>query len=322
MKAKTALITGVTGQDGAYLAKSLIDKGYRVIGTSRDAQINSFSLLNSLKISSDVEKVSVCLTDFKSVVTALSRYKPDEIYHLAGQSSVGLSFTQPAATMESIIQGSLNLIEAVRFLGHGSKVYNAASSEMFGNIPIGKACESTPLNPCSPYGVAKAASFMQFSCYRKAYDMFLSTGILFNHESPFRHSKFVTKKIVRSACDIHRGVDTRLVLGNLDIVRDWGWAPDYVEAMYLMLQQDSPSDFVIATGKPHRLEDFLEITFKLLNLEWRDYVLVDTSLFRPLDLERSVGLPDKAYTYLGWACHVELCHIIEEMIEYELATFG
>lgn len=320
MELKSALITGVTGQDGAYLAKLLIEKGYRVIGTSRDAQISSFSLLDKLNINSKVVKESMSPGDFRSVVTVLSKYKPDEIYHLAGQSSVGLSFTQPAATMESIIQGSLNLIEAVRLLNIEARIYNAASSEMFGNIPAGSACEETPLKPCSPYGVAKAASYMQFSCYRKAYDMFLCTGILFNHESPLRPARFVTKKIVRAACDIYRGGDSRLVLGNLNIVRDWGWAPDYVEAMHLMLQQENPSDFVIATGKEHRLEEFLDITFRLLGFEWRDYVSIDQSLFRPLDLDRSVGKPDKALEYLGWSSKVELSQIIEQMISHELAA--
>jgi GDPmannose 4,6-dehydratase len=317
--AKTALITGVTGQDGAYLAQLLIDKGYKVIGTSRDAQINTFPLLNYLGIESEVEKVSMSLTDFRSVITVLSIHKPDEIYHLAGQSSVSLSFSQPAATIESIIQGSLNLTEAVRFLGHEAKVYNASSSEMFGNTPDGNACESTPLNPCSPYGVAKASSFMQFAFYRKAYGMFLSSGILFNHESPLRPVRFVTKKIVRAACDIHRGINTKLKLGNLNVVRDWGWAPDYVEAMYLILQHEDPTDFVIATGKGHSLMDFLEITFGLLDLKWRDYVTIDNSLFRPLDLERSVGRPEKAKICLGWSSKTNLLQIIQQMIDFELS---
>ena len=320
MEIKSALITGVTGQDGAYLAKLLIEKDYRVIGTSRDVQIASFSLLDKLNIYSGVIKESMNPGDFRSVVTVLSRHKPDEIYHLAGQSSVGLSFTQPAVTMDSIIQGSLNLIEAVRLLNFEAKIYNAASSEMFGNIPVGSACEETPLKPCSPYGVAKAASYMQFSCYRKAYDMFLCTGILFNHESPLRPARFVTRKIIRAACDIYRGGDSRLILGNLNIVRDWGWAPEYVEAMHLMLQQDHPSDFVIATGKGHRLEEFLDITFRLLGFNWRDYVSIDHNLFRPLDLERSVGKPDKALECLGWSSKVELTQIIEQMIAYELST--
>ena len=239
---KRAFICGISGQDGAYLAQLLLNRGYRVAGSSRDAQISPFANLHRLNLRQAVEVESVALTDFRSVLQALIKVAPDEVYNLAGQSSVGLSFQQPVETMESIGIGTLNLLEAIRFLGKPIKFYNACSGECFGDIPQA-ANEATPFRPRSPYAVAKAAAFWEVANYREAYQIFACSGILFNHESPLRPARFVTKKIIGAACRIARGSREKLSLGNITIRRDWGWAPEYVEAMWLMLQQGQP-DFV------------------------------------------------------------------------------
>ena len=239
---KTALICGVSGQDGAYLAKLLLGKGYKVYGGSRDAQMSSFRNLSRLGIRKDVDLLSININDFRSVLQTLLRTKPDEVYNLAGQSSVGLSFEQPVETLESISVGTLNLLEAIRFSNLPIKFYNAGSSECFGDTGSLAANEMTPFRPRSPYGVAKAAAFWQVANYREAYTIQASTGILFNHESPLRPERFVTQKIVATACRIADSSGEVLTLGNIDIARDWGWAPDYVEAMWLMLQQEQPDD--------------------------------------------------------------------------------
>jgi len=239
---KRAFICGISGQDGAYLAQLLLNRGYRVAGSSRDAQISPFANLHRLNLRQEVEVESVALTDFRSVLQALIKVAPDEVYNLAGQSSVGLSFQQPVETMESIGIGTLNLLEAIRFLGKPIKFYNACSGECFGDIPQA-ANETTPFRPRGPYAVAKAAAFWEVANYREAYQIFACSGILFNHESPLRPARFVTKKIIGAACRIARGSREKLSLGNITIRRDWGWAPEYVEAMWLMLQQGQP-DFV------------------------------------------------------------------------------
>jgi GDPmannose 4,6-dehydratase len=248
---KKALICGVSGQDGAYLAKLLLEKGYEVYGGSRDAQGSSFSNLIRLGIKDQVKLESVALDDSRSVLQALMKNMPDEIYNLAGESSVGLSFQQPVETLESISVGSLNLLEAIRFVDSPIKLYNAGSSECFGETANLPADETTPFRPRSPYAVAKAAAFWETANYREAYNFFACSGILFNHESPLRSQRFVTQKIVAGACHIAAGKQDSLHLGNISIQRDWGWAPEYVKAMWLMLQQDKPDDFVIATeGTP------------------------------------------------------------------------
>jgi GDPmannose 4,6-dehydratase len=250
---KTALICGVSGQDGAWLAKLLLDKGYRVIGTSRDAAMATFANLVKLGIRERVSTMSSTLTDFRSVIRVLLEVKPDEIYNLSGQTSVELSFEQPAEALESIAFGTLNLLEAIRILRQPVRFYNACSSECFGDILTGAADENTPFRPRSPYGVAKAAAFWQASSYRDAYGLHLCSGILFNHESPLRPERFVTKKVVAAACRIAAGSKERLRLGDLSIQRDWGWAPEYVEAMWRMLQQETAEDFVICTGETNPL---------------------------------------------------------------------
>lgn len=298
--AKTALITGISGPDGSYLAKLLLDKGYLVVGASRDAQVNSFSNLKKLGIREKVRTISVSLTDFRSVLQALVQEKPDEIYNLAAQSSVGLSFEQPVETLESISIGTLNLLEVIRFIGEPMRLYNASSSECFGDTGGEAASEMTPFRPRSPYAVAKAAAYWEVANYRDAYNLFACSGILFNHESPLRPDRFVTKKIVNAASRIARGVEERLSLGNLDIQRDWGWAPEYVEAMWLMLQQERPEDYVIATGETNSLRDFVDSIFSNFGLKWDVYVDFDSKLTRPSELFISKADPSKAYRDLGW----------------------
>ena len=310
---KTALVCGVTGQDGAYLAKLLLSKGYKVIGTSRDAEANSFSNLDKLGIKSQVTLTSMSLNDFRSVLQVISKYEPVEIYNLAGQTSVGLSFSQPVETMESISAGVLNLLEAVRFVNKKIRIYNAGSGEAFGDTGSEPANEETAFRPRSPYAVAKAAGFWQVANYREAYDLFACTGLLFNHESPLRPQRFVTQKIVNGAKDIAAGNLKNMVLGNLDITRDWGWAPEYVEAMWLMLQSSSADDYVIATGTSYSLEQFVEKAFEPYGLDWKKYVQVDKSLFRPLDIHVSRADSAKAKEKLGWEAKATLDQVIGKM---------
>jgi GDPmannose 4,6-dehydratase len=316
---KTALICGISGQDGAYLASLLLEKGYIVYGTSRDAQMSSFQNLRRLGILEKVRLESTALNDFRSVLQVLVKVEPDEIYNLAGQSSVGLSFGQPVETLESIATGTLNLLEGIRFIGNPIKLYNAGSSECFGDTGSKAADENTSFRPRSPYGVAKAAAFWEVANYREAYNIFACSGILFNHESPLRPERFVTQKIVTSACNIALGLqDHKLSLGNLLIERDWGWAPEYVEAMHLMLQEDIPDDYVIATGVSHKLESFVHAAFAALNLDWRDHVVVDSALLRPTDITFGKGNPTKAKQKLGWQAKSHMHEIIKMMIDKKL----
>lgn len=315
---KRALICGVSGQDGAYLARLLIDKGYEVVGTSRDAQSSSFVNLHRIGIIEQVKTCSMTLTDFRSVYQALSLYNPDEIYNLAGQTSVGLSFQQPMETFESITVGVLNLLETIRFIDKPIRLYNAGSGECFGDTGDFSATLDTPFRPRSPYATAKAAAYWAISNYREAYNIFACTGVLYNHESPLRAPYFVTKKIVSAACNIARGRQDRLELGNIDIRRDWGWAPEYVEAMWLMLQQDSPDDYVIATGESRSLEEFCQIAFAYFGLNYKDYVIRNDELLRPTDIFSGRGNTEKARTALGWIAHERLDGIIMKMIEEEI----
>jgi GDPmannose 4,6-dehydratase len=310
---KVALITGISGQDGAYLAKLLVDQGYRVIGTSRDAQVGTFGNLARLGVLTRVELTSMASNDFRSVVQVLARYEPQEVYHLSGQSSVNLSFDQPVETLESISLSTLNLLEAIRFLGRKIRYYNAGSSECFGDTGGVAANELTPFRPRSPYAVAKATSFWQVASYREAYGLFACSGILFNHESPLRPERFVTQKIVRVARRIAAGSDELLTLGNLDIHRDWGWAPEYVEAMSLILQQDSANDYVIATGRTYSLEDFVAEAFRIHGLDWHVYVKTDPNLMRPTDLRYSRADPTLAARMLDWRASTEMHDVVRKM---------
>jgi GDPmannose 4,6-dehydratase len=297
---RRALICGISGQDGAYLAQLLLSKGYEVWGTSRDAQINSFHGLKALEIFNRVNLRSMSPEDFSSVLQVFSDVKPHEIYNLAGQSSVGLSFEQPIETMASIAASTLNQLESIRFVDKSIRFYNAGSSECFGDTGLVAADETTVFHPTSPYAVAKAASSWHVTVYRQSYGLFACTGTLFNHESPLRPERFVTKKIVAAAGRIANGSNETLKLGNMAIRRDWGWAPDYVAAMWKMLNLDEPQDFVIATGETNSLHDFVEAVFSEAGLNFRAHVISDPNLLRPSDPTVSTGNPNKALKLLDW----------------------
>ena len=298
-----ALICGVGGQDGAYLTQLLLDKKYEVWGTSRDAQITEFRNLRALQLEQRLTLCSMAPTDFRSVLSVLANCQPDEVYLLAGQSSVGLSFEQPAETLESITVGTLNMLEAIRFLGGKIKLYHASSSESFVDVGPNPANEGTPFHPRSPYAVAKASAHWMVANYREAYGLFACNGILFNHESPLRPGRFVTRKIVDGAVRIAAGSDEKLVLGRLDIVRDWGYAPD------------KPRDLVIATGNSASLEDFVKTAFLKLGLNWSDHVLSDRKFFRPSDIDWSQGDPALASTILGWEAKTRMPALVGLMID-------
>jgi GDPmannose 4,6-dehydratase len=318
MNGKKALIIGVSGQDGSYLAQFLLNKGYSVVGTSRDSMLSGFNNLRILNIRDQVLVESMSLNDFRSVLQVLNRYKPDEVYNLAGQSSVGLSFEQPVETFESVSIAILNLLEAIRFMGLPIRLYNAGSSECFGNTNGEAAGESTPFHPRSPYAVAKAAAYWQVANYREAYNMFACSGILFNHESPLRPDRFVTRKIVKTACRIYRGSEEKLELGNISIHRDWGWAPEYVVAMWKMLQQEVPDDYVVATGQTNSLQDFIIEVFSALDLRWEKHVIHNKSLTRPTDIQISIADTKKALTELNWKAKYVMRDVAKMMVEYEL----
>lgn len=315
---KRALICGVGGQDGAFLAKLLLEKNYQIFGTSRDAQVSSFSNLRKLGIEKEVQTLSMAPNDFRSVLHVLNKVQPDEVYNLSGQSSVGLSFDQPVEAMESISICTLNFLEVIRFLSKTIRFYNAGSSECFGDVGAVAANESVPFRPRSPYAVAKCAAHWQVANYREAYGLFACTGILFNHESSLRPERFVTKKIIEAARRIAGGSNEKLVLGNTSIIRDWGWAPEYVEAMWRMLQMDNPEDYVIATGHSVSLEDFVELAFSGFGLNWRDHVETRSELFRPTDLVASYANPAKAAEKLDWQARYKVQDVVKFMIDERL----
>jgi GDPmannose 4,6-dehydratase len=314
---KKALIFGISGQDGAFLARHLLDLGYDVHGTSRDREASSFGNLAHVGAYDRATLWSASPTDFRSVLQVISDVCPDEIYNLAGQSSVGLSFGQPVETLDSTIFGPLNILESMRMSKSSARLYNACSSECFGNTE-GAATETTPFNPRSPYGVGKAAAFWTVANYREAYGLFACSGILFNHDSPLRPRRFVTRKIVAGAADVAEKKTERLKLGNLNIARDFGWAPEYVEAMAMMLQEDKPDDYVIATGQTHILEDFVDEAFAFFGLDWKQHVDTDVELLRPIDIVHSAGDPSKARQVLGWQAKVFMKDIVTRLVECEL----
>jgi GDPmannose 4,6-dehydratase len=315
---KRALIFGISGQDGAYLAQLLLTKGYEVHGTSRDADLQSFARLARLGVRDRVATHSVSLRDFRELLQIVTAVRPDEIYNLAGQSSVALSFSQPIESMESIAQAELLLLEVIRYLKLPTRLYNAGSSECFGDRARGSgADEATPFNPRSPYAAAKAAAHWTTVNYREAYGLFACSGILFNHESPLRSERFVTKKIVAAAAAIARGERTRIALGNTAVVRDWGYAPEYVEAMWRMLQRDEPDDFVIATGEAHTIAEFAAEAFGHFGLDAAQHIDVDESLFRPSDIAWSCGNPAKAERVLGWTAKTRFGELVKILCEEE-----
>ena len=296
----TALVLGVTGQDGAYLSHHLLSLGYKVVGSSRDSFACDTSRLNRLGILEDIELCSVAPNDFRSVLKTISAVQPTEIYNLSGLTSVGLSFELPVECSESIATATINILEALRFIGGGIKLFNAGSSECFGDIGETPANESTLFQPLSPYAVAKASAFWQVAAYRRAYDMFCCTGILSNHESPLRPARFVTQKIVRSARLISRKKMAHLVLGNINVYRDWGWAPDYVKAMHLLLQSSAPKDYVIASGVTFSLREFAQQVFSYYGLDFESNVQIGKEFMRPSDLKYSALDPSAINVDLGW----------------------
>lgn len=310
-----ALICGVAGQDGSYLAQLLLKKGYEVVGTSRDSMMTSFGNLELLGIRGDVQTTSMAINDFRSVLNVVQSHSPDEIYNLAGQTSVGLSFEQPVEAMESIAGGTLNMLEVIRMVDKSIRFYNAGSSECFGDTNNETANELTPFNPRSPYAVAKASAHWLLRNYREAYGLFACTGILFNHESPLRPPRFVTQKIVRAAANMAKGSNEKLRLGNIEIQRDWGWAPDYVDAMSRMLERTEPADYVIATGRTVSLEYFTCKVFERFGMDWRDKVEIDDSLLRPTDIRVGRADPSRARAELGWRHTVDVDEVIVKMCE-------
>jgi len=287
--------------------------GYRVVGTSRDAQMANISRLKRLGIADAVDMLSLAPNDFRSVLKVVSGVKPDEIYNLSGQTSVSLSFDQPVECMESIAGGTLNLLEVIRYLQQPVRFFNAGSSECFGNTGIIPADEQTPFRPCSPYGVAKAAAFWQVANYREAYGLFACTGIMSNHESPLRPRRFVTQKIIQAVKSIAAGSQEKLVLGNLDIWRDWGWAPDYAKAMHMMLTMQNPDDYLIASGQTHSLRDFVEAAFRMTDRDAEDWLEISGALLRPTDLRYSAINPSKFIGQTGWKTSHGIAEIVAKM---------
>ena len=312
---KKALVCGISGQDGAYLSKLLLEKGYLVFGTSRDAENSSFPNLHKLGIYDKVKIFSASLTDFRSIIYILKITNPDEVYNLSGQSSVGLSFEQPVDTFNSITIGTLNLLEGIRLINPKVKLYNAASSECFGDTNGYPADEKTSFSPRSPYAVAKSAAYWYVANYRESYNIFACSGLLFNHESSLRPDRFVTQKIITAVKKIAKGEQKKLVLGNIDISRDWGWAPEYVSAMYLMMQNEKPDDYIIASGIKHSLVDFISLAFAYFDLNYANYLVYDEKLKRPNDIAVSYGNPIKAKKELGWEAKTTLKELIVKLIE-------
>ena len=312
---KTALIIGISGQDGAFLAHLLLAKGYAVHGTSRDSEINSFPSLEALGIRGKVKLHSMALRDFRSVMLLVDRIAPDEVYNLGGQSSVGLSFNHPVETFESIAVGTLNLLDALRFLKLPVRLFNAGSSECFGNTDM-PATEETPFRPRSPYATAKAAAHWAVANYREAYGMFACSSICANHESPLRPLRFVTRKIVEGAVRIARDGGT-LSLGSLDIQRDWGWAPEYVDCFWRMLQADKPNDYVIASGETNQLSDFVAEAFWAVGLDWRKHVVSAQELKRPSEISASRLSPAKAARDLNWRANRKMRDVVRLLVKNE-----
>lgn len=315
---KNALITGITGQDGAYLTKFLLDKGYEVYGTYRRLSTPNFWRLQYLGISEKVNLIPADLIDAGSIVEAVEISKPDEIYHLAAQSFVGASFEQPIGTGEVTGLGVARVLEAIRQINPEIKFYQASTSELYGEGHSSSLAENSPFQPSSPYSAAKLYGYWLTKVYRGAYNIFACNGILFNHESPIRGLEFVTRKISNVVAKIYLGMEKELQLGNLEAKRDWGYAPDYVESMWLMLQQKEPDDYVIATDEAHSVKEFTEKAFDVVGLDWQKYVKVDKRFFRPLDVNFLQGDYSKAKEKLGWEPKVKFDRLVEIMVKEDL----
>jgi GDPmannose 4,6-dehydratase len=316
---KTALITGITGQDGVYLAESLLNKGYRVIGAERRASTRNRQRLDELKITKDIEFADFDLADQGNMARVLEKTAPDEVYNLAAQSFVALSFEQPLMTGDVTGLGVARLLEAIRTVNPAIRFYQASTSEMFGKVQAVPQTESTPFYPRSPYGVAKLYGHWMTVNYRESYNLYACSGILFNHESPLRGVEFVTRKITLAVARIKHGLQKELRLGNLDAKRDWGYAKEYVEGMYLMLQQDTPDDFVLATGETHTVQEFVELAFEAAGLDWQKLVVLDPAFVRPAEVDLLLGDPTKAKRILGWQPKTTFKELVALMVEADLA---
>jgi GDPmannose 4,6-dehydratase len=313
---KSALITGITGQDGSYLAELLLEKGYEVYGLVRRLSTPNISRIEH--ISDKINLVEGDLTDQSSLNGAMMDIKPDEVYNLAAQSFVGTSWNQPVLTGDVTGIGAVRLLEAARHFSKGARVYQASSSEMFGKVQEMPQNEGTKFYPRSPYGCAKVYAYWMCINYRESYNMHVTNGILFNHESPRRGLEFVTRKITDGVARIYHGLSKELHLGNLDAKRDWGFAGDYVEAMWLMLQQESPDDYVIATGKAHSVKEFVEFAFDEVGLDWEKHVVVDPKFFRPAEVDYLIGDYSKAKKVLGWKPKVTFKELVKIMVEADV----
>ncbi len=312
----TALITGVTGQDGSYLAELLLQKGYRVIGMVRRSSTETFGRIQHLK--NDIEVVSGDLLDQFSLIDILQRHRPSEVYNLAAQSFVPTSWSQPVLTGEFTALGVTRMLEAVRLVDPGIRFYQASSSEMFGKVMQTSQTEQTPFYPRSPYGVAKVYGHWITVNYRESYNLFACSGILFNHESPRRGLEFVTRKVTYTVARIHHGLTKELRLGNLDARRDWGYAAEYVQAMHLMLQQEQPDDFVVSTGETHTVQELVEIAFARIGRTWQDHVVIDPAFIRPAEVDLLLGDPSKAHDQLGWSPKTSFADLVRLMVDSDL----
>lgn len=315
---KTALITGITGQDGAYLAELLLHKGYTVVGAERRASTRNRARLDELGITDEIIFTDFDLADQGNMVRALEKHAPDEVYNLAAQSFVALSFEQPVMTGDITGVGVARLLEAIRTVNPETRFYQASTSEMFGKVQAVPQNETTPFYPRSPYGVAKLYGHWMTVNYRESYDMYACSGILFNHESPLRGVEFVTRKITLAFARIKHGLQRELRLGNLDAKRDWGYAKEYVAGMHAMLQQAAPEDFVLATGETHTVEEFVEAAFEAAGLEWRDFVVIDPAFVRPAEVDLLLGDPSKAKAKLGWTPQTSFRELVALMVEADL----
>ncbi len=316
MAHKTALITGITGQDGSFLAELLLEQGYRVVGMTRRTSTEVHERIEHLV--DRVEIVSGDLLDQSSMTTLVSEVRPDEVYNLAAQSFVPTSWKQPVLTGEFTALGVTRVLEAIRHVDHGIRFYQASSSEMFGKVQETPQRESTPFYPRSPYGVAKVYGHWITVNYRESYDLFAVSGILFNHESERRGKEFVTRKITDGAARIKLGLQAHLRLGNLDARRDWGFAGDYVRAMWLMLQSDAPDDYVIATGRTHSVRELCRLAFASVDLDYERYVVEDARFMRPAEVDLLIGDPSKAQRVLGWTPDVTFEQLVERMVKADL----
>jgi GDPmannose 4,6-dehydratase len=314
--ARRALITGITGQDGSYLAELLLEKGYDVIGMVRRSSTLNFERI--FHIQDRIELVTGDLLDEASLINVLRDHRPTEVYNLAAQSFVQTSFAQPVLTGETTALGVTRLLDAIRTVDPEIRFYQASSSEMFGKVRETPQSETTPFHPRSPYGVAKVYGHWITVNYRESYGLHASSGILFNHESARRGLEFVTRKISHAVARIHHGLDEKLSLGNLDAKRDWGFAGDYVRAMWLMLQQDTPDDYVVSTGETHSVQEFCDLAFARVDRDWKDHVVVDPKFFRPAEVDLLVGDATLARSKLGWQPEVSFTNLVETMVDADL----